>query len=62
MAKTGLLATLAGISGLLTSTQIAAAESLQESVGITAASLIGLGWLAFLAALAVAIVLPLIRH
>ncbi|HEY7466268.1 MAG TPA: hypothetical protein VIB47_06205 [Dehalococcoidia bacterium] len=62
MAKTGLLATFAGISGLLTSTQIAAAESLQDSVGLTAASLIGFGWLAFLAVLALAIVLPLIRH
>ena len=62
MARTGLLAAVAGISGLLTSTHIAAAETLQDSVGITAASVIGLGWLAFLGALAFAIILPLIRH
>jgi hypothetical protein len=62
MAKTGLLATLAGISGLLTSTQIAAAESLQDSVGLTAASVIGFGWLVLLAVLGLAIILPMIRR
>lgn len=62
MAKTGLLAAVAGISGLLTSTQIAAANGLEDQVGSTAASLIGLGWLAFLAFLAAAIILPMIRH
>ena len=62
MAKTGLLAAVAGISGLLTSTQIAAANGLEDQVGSTAASLIGLGWLAFLAFLALAIILPMIRH
>ena len=62
MAKTGLLAAVAGLSGLLTSTHIAAANGLSEQVGTTAATLIGLGWLAILAALALAIVLPMIRH
>ncbi len=62
MAKTGFLAAVAGISGLMTSTQIAAANGLADQVGITAASVIGLGWLVFLSALAFAIILPLIRH
>jgi hypothetical protein len=62
MAKTAILATVAGISSLLTSTQLAAASGLEDQVGGTAAAVIGLGWLAFLAALALAIILPLIRH
>ncbi|HWC30182.1 MAG TPA: hypothetical protein VG845_08885 [Dehalococcoidia bacterium] len=58
----GILAAVAGISGLMTSTQIASAESLTDQLGVTAATLIGLGWLAFLGVLAFAIILPLIRH
>ncbi|HLG11126.1 MAG TPA: hypothetical protein VI876_05135 [Dehalococcoidia bacterium] len=62
MAKTGLIAAVAGLSGLLTTTQVAAANGLSDQVGVTAATLIGLGWLALLTALALAIVLPMIRH
>jgi len=62
MAKTGLLTAIAGISGLLTTTQVAAANGLGDQVGLSAAWVVGLGWLAFPAALAFAIILPLIRR
>jgi hypothetical protein len=62
MAKKALLATVAGISSLLTSTQLAAANGLEDQVGSTAAAIIALGWLGFLSFLALAIILPLIRR
>lgn len=62
MAKLGLISVIAGISGLLASTQIASAESLQEQIGLTASTLIAAGWLGLLTLLAIAIILPLVRH
>jgi hypothetical protein len=62
MAKLGLISVIAGISGLIASTSIASAESLQEQIGLTASTLISVGWLGLLALLALAIVLPLVRH
>ena len=62
MAKLGLISAIAGISGLMASTSIASAESLQEQIGLTASTLISVGWLGLLALLALAIVLPLVRH
>ncbi len=62
MAKLGLVSVIASISGLLTSTQFASAESLQEQFGLTASSLVAVGWLGLLVLLAVAIILPLIRR
>ena len=62
MAKLGLISVIAGISGLMASTSIASAESLQEQIGLTASTLISVGWLGLLALLALAIVLPLVRH
>lgn len=62
MAKLGLISIVASISGLLTTTQIAAAESLQDQIGLTASTLIAAGWLGILTLLAIAIILPLVRH
>jgi hypothetical protein len=60
--KPGMISVIAGISGLLVSTQVASAESLQEQIGLTASTLISLGWLGILLLLAIAIILPLVRH
>jgi len=57
-----LFALLAGISGILTTTAVASAESLQDQLGLTASTLIALGWLGLLTLLALAIILPLVRH
>jgi hypothetical protein len=57
-----MISVIAGISGLLVSTQVASAESLQEQIGLTASTLISLGWLGILLLLAIAIILPLVRH
>jgi hypothetical protein len=62
MAKTGLISIIAGICGLLASTQMASAESLTEEIGLTATTLIALGWLGLLTLLALAIILPLVRR
>jgi hypothetical protein len=62
MARRGLISAIAGISGLLTTTQIASAESLQDKIGLTASTLIAAGWLGVLTLLALAIILPLVRH
>jgi hypothetical protein len=62
MARRGLISAIAGISGLLTTTQIASAESLQDQIGLTASTLIAAGWLGLLTLLAIAIILPLVRH
>ncbi len=62
MAKLGLVSVIASISGLLTSTQVVSAESLQEQFGLTASSLVAVGWLGLLVLLAVAIILPLVRR
>lgn len=57
-----LFALLAGICGILTTTTVASAESLQEQIGLTASTLIAIGWLGLLTLLALAIILPLVRH
>jgi hypothetical protein len=57
-----MISVIAGILGLLVSTQVASAESLQEQIGLTASTLISLGWLGILLLLAIAIILPLVRH
>jgi hypothetical protein len=62
MAKPGFTSVIAGISGLLTTTQIASAASLQDQIGLTASTLIAAGWLGLLTLLAIAIILPLVRH
>ena len=62
MVKLGLVSVVAGICGLLTSTQIASAESIQEEIGLTATTLIALGWFGLLSLLALAIILPLVRR
>ena len=62
MVKTGLISVMAGISGLLASTQVASAQSLQDQIGLTASTLISLGWLGLLVLLAIAIILPLVRR
>jgi hypothetical protein len=62
MAKLGLFSIIAGICGLMTSTQIVSAKSLTEEIGLTATTLIAVGWLGLLALLAIAIVLPLVRR
>lgn len=62
MAKLGLVSLIAGVCGLLTTTGIASAESLQEQIGLTASTLIAAGWLGLLTLLAIAIILPLVRH
>ncbi|HEU0074704.1 MAG TPA: hypothetical protein VFS30_11925 [Dehalococcoidia bacterium] len=62
MAKPGLISLIAGISGLLTATQIASAESLQDQIGLTASTLIAAGWFGLLTLLALAIILPLVRR
>ena len=62
MAKLGLISVMAGIFGLMASTQVASAESLQEQIGLTASTLIALGWLGLLSLLALAIILPLVRR
>ena len=61
MVKT-LLTAVAGISGLLTTTQIASANGLADQIGGPAAAGAGLVWLIFLSLLALAIVYPLLRH
>jgi len=61
MAKLGIFTVIAAFCGLLASTQVAAAESLTE-IGITASSVIALGWLGLLSLLAIAIILPLVKH
>jgi hypothetical protein len=53
---------MAGIFGLMASTQVASAESLTEQIGLTASTLISLGWLGLLSLLAIAIILPLVRR
>jgi hypothetical protein len=62
MVKAGLLAALAGIAGLMTTTQAAAASGLADQAGVAVASLAGLGWLVVLSALAWAIVRQLLRR
>jgi hypothetical protein len=57
-----LFALLAGICGVFTTTAVASAESLQDQLGLTASTLIALGWLGLLTLLALAIILPLVRH
>ena len=41
----GLTVLIAGIMGLIASTQVASAESLEEQIGLTASSLVAFGWL-----------------
>ena len=62
MGKLGIVSMIAGFSGLLASTQVAWAGSLQDQIGLTASSLVAVGWLGLLTLLAVAIILPLVRH
>jgi hypothetical protein len=62
MVRTAILSSLAGASSLLTSTQLAAAGGLEDQVGGTAATIISLGWLGILAVLALAIIVPMLRH
>jgi hypothetical protein len=62
MAKLGFVSMVAGAGALLTSTQIASAQSLQEEIGLTATTLIALGWFGLLTLLALAIILPLVRR
>ncbi len=62
MAKLGLFSVIAGIAGLVTSTQVASAQSLQDQLGLTASALVAAGWLVLLTLPAVAIILPLVRR
>jgi len=62
MAKLGLISLMAGVFGLMASTQVASAESLTEEIGLTATTVISLGWLGLLTLLAIAIILPLVRR
>ncbi len=62
MAKLGLFSVIAGIAGLVTSTQVASAQSLQDQLGLTASTLVAAGWLVLLTLPAVAIILPLVRR
>ena len=58
----GLTVLIAGIMGLIASTQVTSAESLEEQIGLTASSLVAFGWLGLLVLLGIAIILPLIRR
>jgi hypothetical protein len=62
MAKLGIFSVIAGIGGLLTSTQMASAQSLTDQIGLTASSAIAVGWLAMLSLLALALIVPLMRR
>jgi hypothetical protein len=62
MAKLGLISLMASVFGLMASTQVASAESLTEEIGLTATTVISLGWLGLLTLLAIAIILPLVRR
>ena len=60
--KLGLTSIVAGITGLLASTNVASAESLNDQLGLTASTLVAAGWLGILTLLAIAIILPLVRR
>jgi hypothetical protein len=62
MAKLGIITAVVAFFGLLATTQVAAAESITKQFGITASSVIALGWLGLLTLLAIAIILPVIRR
>jgi hypothetical protein len=62
MAKLGLISLMAGVFGLMASTQVASATSLTEEIGLTATTVILLGWLGLLSLLAIAIILPRVRR